>query len=234
MLEGANQLRDDWQGHRSLPNVDSLRPGSMDVEALALLCPDWREPMIALNVDTRAIAYANHGALELFKRGFPLSVSRGRLQLGAEHADDRLTLAMHNAVHRDIATTSVVVDDGERDLTYSVRICVPQGFMRDVLRRRVHGGDRVVVLEVTTGRRALSRADLAALGEAFGLTLAETSVLALLGQGQSLAEIASTRGVEIDTVRGQCKLLLSKTRSRRQSDLVKLVVGLCAHDSAQY
>ena len=234
MLEGANQLRDDWHGHRSLPDVDSLRPGSMDVEALALLCPDWREPMIALNVDTRAIAYANHGALELFKRGSPLSVSRGRLQLGTEHADDRLTLAMHNAVHRDIATTSVVVDDGARDLTYSVRICVPQGFMRDVLRRRVHGGDRVVVLEVTTGRRALSRADLAALGEAFGLTLAETSVLALLGQGQSLTEIASTRGVEIDTVRGQCKLLLSKTRSRRQSDLVKLVVGLCAHDSVQY
>jgi DNA-binding CsgD family transcriptional regulator len=109
---------------------------------------------------------------------------------------------------------------------------VPQGFMRDVLRRRVHGGDRIVVLEVTTGQQALSRGDLTALGEAFGLTLAEISILALLGQGQSLAEIASTRGVEIDTVRGQCKLLLSKTRSRRQSDLVKLVVALCAQDAA--
>lgn len=231
MLEGANQLRGDWRGQQPLPTAHSLRPGSMDVEALALLCPDWREPMIALNVDTRAICYANHGALELFKRSFPLSVSRGRLQLGNEQADDRLTLAMHGALHRDIAKSAIVVDDGEYDLTYSVRICVPQGFMRDVLRRRVHGGDRMVVLEIATGRRALSRGDLTALGEAFGLTLAEISVLALLGQGQSLTEIASTRGVEIDTVRGQCKLLLSKTRSRRQSDLVKLVVALCSHDA---
>ena len=77
----------------------------------------------------------------------------------------------------------------------------------------------------------VARDNLAALAEAFGLTLAEMSVLALLGQGHSLAEIASARGVEIDTVRGQCKLLLSKTRSRRQSDLVKLVVALCAHDT---
>ena len=232
MFEAANQLRDDWRAPDAFPEVDSLKRGSMDVEALALLCPDWREPMIALNVDTCSIAYANHGALELCNRGFPLSVSRGRLQLGTEHADDRLAYAMRNAVQRDIAKSAIIIDDEEHNLTYSVRICVPQGFMRDVLRRRVHGGDRIVVLEVTTGQQALSRGDLTALGEAFGLTLAEISVLALLGQGQSLAEIASTRGVEIDTVRGQCKLLLSKTRSRRQSDLVKLVVALCAQDAA--
>jgi len=231
MLEGANQLPEDWLGGRSSPAIDSLRPGSMDVDALALLCPDWREPMIALNVDTRAVCYANHGALELFKCRFPLSISRGRLQFGSEEADNRLTLAMHGALQRDVAKSAIVIDDADRDLTYSVRICVPQGFLRDVLRRRAHGGSRMVVLEIATGRRALSRADLAALGEAFGLTLAEISVLALLGQGQSLAEIAATRGVEIDTVRGQCKLLLSKTRSRRQSDLVKLVVALCSHDA---
>jgi len=158
-------------------------------------------------------------------------VSRGRLQLSIAQADDRLALAMRHALHRDIARSAIVVDDEQHDLTYSVRICVPQGFMRDVLRRRVHGGDRLVVLELATGRQALARDNLAALAEAFGLTLAEMSVLALLGQGRSLAEIASIRGVEIDTVRGQCKLLLSKTRSRRQSDLVKLVVALCAHDA---
>jgi len=231
MLEGAN-LREDWHAHHALPAIETPKAGSMDVEALALLCPDWREPMIAVNADTRAVCYANHGALELFKRHFPLSVSRGRLQFGTDRADDRLTLGMQNALHRDVAKSAIVVDDEERDLTYCVRICVPQGFMRDVLRRRVHGGDRIVVLEVTTGQQALSRGDLTALGEAFGLTLAEISILALLGQGQSLAEIASTRGVEIDTVRGQCKLLLSKTRSRRQSDLVKLVVALCAQDAA--
>ena len=232
MLEGANQLREDWRAPQSPAALDIPATNSMDVEALALLCPDWREPMIALNVDTGAICYANHSALELFKHDFPLSVSRGRLQFGADGTDDRLALAMQNALHRDIARSAIVVDDEERNLTCCLRICVPQGFMRDVLRRRVRDGDRIVVLEVTTGQRALSRSDLTALGEAFGLTLAEISILALLWQGRSLAEIASTRGVEIDTVRGQCKLLLNKTRSRRQSDLVKLVVTLCAQDAA--
>jgi len=231
MFEAATQLRAGWHEGATLPAADALKPGGMDIEALALLCPDWREPMLALNVDNRAVCYANHGALELFKRRFPLNVSRGRLQLSIAQADDRLALAMRHALHRDIARSAIVVDDEQHDLTYSVRICVPQGFMRDVLRRRVHGGDRLVVLELATGRQALARDNLAALAEAFGLTLAEMSVLALLGQGRSLAEIASIRGVEIDTVRGQCKLLLSKTRSRRQSDLVKLVVALCAHDA---
>ena len=83
--------------------------------------------------------------------------------------------------------------------------------------------------EVATGRMVLSRTDLNALGEAFGLTVAETNILGLLGQGRSLGEIAAIRGVEFETVRGQCKLLLAKTRSRKQSDLVKLVVALCAH-----
>ena len=138
---------------------------------------------------------------------------------------------MHTALYRDLTKSTIVIDDQERKQTYCVRICVPQGFMRDVLRRRVHNGDRVVVLEVTSSRQALSRSDLTALGEAFGLTHAETSILALLGQGRSLAEIASTRGVEIETVRSQCKLLFGKTRSRRQSDLVKLVVALCTEEA---
>jgi DNA-binding CsgD family transcriptional regulator len=231
MFEAATQLQGGWQDDAALPAADPLKPGGMDIEALALLCPDWREPMLALDVDSRAVCYANHGALELFKRRFPLNISCGRLQLSTAHADERLARAMRSALHRGVARSAIVVDDDEHDLTYSVRICVPQGFMRDVLRRRVHGGDRLVVLELTTGRQALARDNLAALAEAFGLTLAEMSVLALLGQGHSLAEIASARGVEIDTVRGQCKLLLSKTRSRRQSDLVKLVVALCAHDT---
>ena len=42
--------------------------------------------------------------------------------------------------------------------------------------------------------------------------------------------VAELRGVELETVRNQNKKLLGKTRSRRQSDLVKLVVALCGRD----
>ena len=230
MFETSAEQHEFWRG---VGDAQALRPApaAMDIEVLALLCPDWREAMLVLDADTREVAYANIGAIDMFKRRAPLYVERGRLELNSPNGAQRLTETLQNALSKDISRSSIVIDDEAGDLTSCVRICLPQGFMRDVLRRTLHGAGRLVVLEVTTGRRALSRADLNALGEAFGLTVAETNVLGLLGQGRSLAEIAAARGVELDTVRGQCKLLLAKTRSRKQSDLVKLVVALCAHDA---
>jgi len=231
MFETSAEQHEFWRG---VGDAQTLRvaPSAMDIEVLALLCPDWRGAMLVLDADTRAVAYANIGAIEMFKRRAPLYVDRGRLELNSPRGAQRLTETLENAVSKDISKSAIIIDDASGDLTANVRIYLPQGFMRDLLRRTLHGTGRLAVLEVTTGRTSLSRADLNAMGEAFGLTVAETSILALIGQGRSLGEIADIRGVEFETVRGQCKLLLAKTRCRRQSDLVKLVVALCAQDAA--
>ena len=117
-------------------------------------------------------------------------------------------------------------------LAQRFRLYLPQGSARDVLRRNLDGSGQLVVVEITNGSTALSSGDLKELGNAFGLTSAETSILGSLASGGSLAEIADERGVAIETVRSQCKKLLAKTRSRRQSDLVKLVVALCTQTVA--
>lgn len=62
-----------------------------------------------------------------------------------------------------------------------------------------------------------------ALQAAFGLTPAELAVVVLLSRGLSPEEIARDRGVSIETVRSQIRGLMTKTDTRRQSELVALV-----------
>ena len=202
-----------------------------DAEVLTLLCPDWRAPMLVLDADTLEVAYANIKALDLAKRRSPFAFPRGVLELRPRSASERLRAALRRALDSDLGNSTLIVDDDIDGLTYGLRLCVPQGFMREVLRQRIANGERLVVVEMTSGHMSLSGRDLAALGDAFGLTVAETRILALIAEGLSLSEIATRRGVGIETVRHQCKRLLDKTRSRRQSDLVKLVVALCGLDA---
>jgi DNA-binding CsgD family transcriptional regulator len=63
----------------------------------------------------------------------------------------------------------------------------------------------------------------AAMQAAFGLTAAEVSIVLMMTEGRSPEEIARERGVSIETVRSQIRALMTKTETRRQSELVALV-----------
>lgn len=60
----------------------------------------------------------------------------------------------------------------------------------------------------------------------YGLTAAECQVALLLAQGATVAEIAEGRRTTLETTRYQVKQVLAKTGSRRQSDVVSLVLRL--------
>jgi DNA-binding CsgD family transcriptional regulator len=203
----------------------------MESEILALMCPDWRNAMLVLDAETLTVAYANLPALEMFRRRYPIFLRGGRLEFASTDGARRFRSALQRAVDRDIEASSLIVDDAQNSFTYAIRIRLPQGFLREILDRHLRAPSRLAVLDVTTARMAMSQPDLNALREAFELTPAEVCVLALLGQGCSLSEIAELRSVHLETVRNQCKRLLAKTRSRRQSELMKLVMALCAHDA---
>lgn len=64
------------------------------------------------------------------------------------------------------------------------------------------------------------------LRQTAGLTRSEADIAVALCDGQTLAEIAEARRVSIHTIRNQVKSALSKTGSRRQADLVRLVERL--------
>jgi DNA-binding CsgD family transcriptional regulator/PAS domain-containing protein len=66
----------------------------------------------------------------------------------------------------------------------------------------------------------------AALRQLFHLTPAEIRVSLLLADGQSLSAAAETIGVRHETVRSQAKSIFSKTGTRRQGELIKLLRNL--------
>ena len=58
----------------------------------------------------------------------------------------------------------------------------------------------------------------------YDLTRAEATVAALVAGGKSVREIADEVGVREDTVRTHLKKIFDKTGTKRQAELVKLVL----------
>ena len=67
---------------------------------------------------------------------------------------------------------------------------------------------------------------LSQLGQAFGLTHGETSVLEGFLKGQTQKEIATARGRSVETIKSQSKTILRKTGCARMADIVKLSAGI--------
>jgi DNA-binding CsgD family transcriptional regulator len=59
----------------------------------------------------------------------------------------------------------------------------------------------------------------------YSLTHSEAELVRLLSQGKSLEEAAEARGVAIATARSHLKRVFSKTDTKRQGELVRLVLA---------
>ena len=62
------------------------------------------------------------------------------------------------------------------------------------------------------------------LEQLYSLTPAEAELVRMLSEGRSLDEVATARGVTMNTVRSQLKQVFSKTDTKRQGELVRLVL----------
>ncbi|MFC7552039.1 helix-turn-helix transcriptional regulator [Pseudoroseomonas wenyumeiae] len=70
-------------------------------------------------------------------------------------------------------------------------------------------------------------ADLAGrLSQLFGLSPSEAEVAVALAAGLSPEDIARERAVQTNTIRGQIKSAMFKTGTRRQGELIRLLLSL--------
>ena len=69
-----------------------------------------------------------------------------------------------------------------------------------------------------------SRDGATLLRRAYGLTAAEARLALALDRGGTLVEIAARLGVSYETVRAQLKAAFTKTGTRKQRDLLALVI----------
>jgi DNA-binding CsgD family transcriptional regulator len=89
------------------------------------------------------------------------------------------------------------------------------------------------IVDWPTGNLAMVVADVSARGgdpatrlrRQFGLTAAEARIVQLIGNGVSVKESAERLRVSINTVRTHLQRVFQKTGTRRQAELVRLVLG---------
>jgi DNA-binding CsgD family transcriptional regulator len=102
---------------------------------------------------------------------------------------------------------------------------------RSELRERGHRSARV--LAVFHDPDAVLRLDPGLIARLHGLTSTEALLASALAQGLSLAQFAANRGCTEQTARTHLKRVLDKTGVRRQSELVRVLLGSAALHLAQ-
>jgi DNA-binding CsgD family transcriptional regulator len=170
------------------------------------------------------IIFANHAAEELFQDKKVL-VSRRGLAGAVDPAADRLLRDAFAAAERGDAALGLK----GIDIPLAGH---PEGhhYVANVLsvtsdaRRMSDMGTAVAALFVRRITLA-SQSPLEVVGRRYKLTPSELRVLAAVLEAGSVENIAERLGVSKSTVKTHLKHVLAKTGTRRQTDLIRLVVG---------
>jgi DNA-binding CsgD family transcriptional regulator len=202
----------------------------MAKDVLALICPDWRGPMLVIDGRSTDVLYANLPCLSLFERSLAASIVRGRLSFAAVEFDNRFYAKLAAAVEESLETVVVTGYEPASETWISAIIRNTQGFFRDTLQRNLNAPPRVaypVVVEFAWNSGMPDPFALAAFAEASGLSPVEAETVRGLAMGQTVEDMAAARDIAVSTVRQRLKAILAKTHTRRQAELMRLILNLC-------
>ena len=146
--------------------------------------------------------------------------AQDRVSMKDGNADVLLQQAISTLNTGNIASARSFAVRGANESSTMVAHVIPiRGSARDVF---VHCAGVLVMTAL-----ALPQAPPVELVQSlFDLTVAEAQVARCLAAGDTLEEIASTRGVSRNTVRTQVRGVLEKTGCRRQTEVVALLGGI--------
>lgn len=178
-------------------------------------------PHALLLADSKCrVLYSNAAAREIASERDGLSAEGGRVSLMSRQAD----AAFRQAV-------STVASDPNTGI---VRLAGPRCSQKLPFRLMVlRAGDsnaiplgisQPAVAIVIIDTESQPKLNLSLLREVFSLTPAESRVVGGLVMGRTVEEIASDARISADTVRTHVKRVLSKTSTRRQAELISLVL----------
>lgn len=171
---------------------------------------------VVLVEDSGRILIANRVAQQILERGDGLSVSGGRLS--AACSQDHAALGRSIAAASNASPSSAALACGRPSGRRALSVVVK------ALRRHARPdqpGFAAVFITDPDQEVAAEAQDLASL---YGLTPAEARLAARLARGMSPAQAAGALGLTVNTVRTHLKRIFSKTETRRQSDLVRLLL----------
>lgn len=188
---------------------------------LALLCVLDMMPMGVLLVDAlRVVVRTNARAREIVSSAGALSIGAdGRCHARQGQNETRFQLALTAALGGALGGA-----DAAGDLRF-VALGAMEGHAPLIAQLcTVEVGDEYWAAVYLFGEHAQLTASAQALRSVFGLTAAESELAVALAYGATLSEYARTRGITINTAKTQLRGALSKTATRRQSALIRLIL----------
>lgn len=182
----------------------------------------WADASYVLDANG-TLLLANLVGERVLRAGTTLRLQDGRLCASRSGPDDWMKAAL-----------AALVRAG-RDQTMQAAHCVAVGsesgeplYAVFTLLAQTHGGgsddNPRIALILRNPRQARPQPDARQLHDLFGLTAAESRIANALLAGQTVETIARDASVRRDTVRAHVKRMLSKTGTRRQGELLTLLV----------
>jgi DNA-binding CsgD family transcriptional regulator/PAS domain-containing protein len=174
--------------------------------------------------DTRgAILHANNSAERMLRNGGPVQGTDGILKASAASAASELRTAIALAAQDEarIGKTGLAIRLNEPDVPPVFAHVLP--LTGSELRTRLQP-EAVAAVFIGAPPDGQDGADVTAA--AYGLTPAETRVLASLLAGRTLAETATALGIAAATAKTHLDNIFAKTGVTRQADLMRLGIGL--------
>lgn len=165
------------------------------------------------------VVETNQAAKDILQQGDGISLSpRSQLKLTDQDATQKLAGAIAG-----IATNRSGIRQPARMLIPRASLATAYiGEISPILHEEVPVGSMMIVTD--PDNTAIISTDH--FGEIFGLTQAEQSICQLLSEGHKSGTIAEMRSTSIETVRGQIKSVLNKTRTNHQTDLIRLALSV--------
>ncbi|MBC5782266.1 helix-turn-helix transcriptional regulator [Ramlibacter sp. USB13] len=196
-----------------------------------LLVSRLRQPVFLMSPGGDVI-HANDAARQLLRSTRVVQVSDGRLQLPQPHLQDMLRRCreLEQSIKAGGAEASAAA--AQAGQFHSMRIADRNdsvyAFYTMLSPQREMGvfGLRPVVMLLFYHPDSAPTVDASLLYAMFGLTPAECRIAILLAEGLVLKEIASTLGTQHDTVRKQLRAIFQKTSTKRQPELIRLLLHL--------
>jgi DNA-binding CsgD family transcriptional regulator/PAS domain-containing protein len=192
--------------------------GTRMAEALdALRCA------VVLTNEHGTILHANRVAEHMLDQGGPIQTARGVLQATAPSAASELrsALALAAANEAGIGKAGLAIRLTEPDVPPIFAHVLP--LTGSDFRTRLQPA---AVAAVFIGAPPDAQEGADALAATFGLTPAETKVLASLFAGRTLNETAAALGITRPTAKTHLEHIFLKTRVTRQAELMRLWTGL--------
>ncbi len=189
---------------------------AVTAELMATLLSSMRMGALLLGADARVLA-ANQAGREALSPRHGLVMRNGQLLAVAPDVRRKLGQAIARACqppYVDGALLLTATDGSGR--TCAARVVSMERFAARVER----SADGMVLLCVGGARSRPPQAEM--LAQTFGLTAAESALMAAIAEGERLRACASRRGVSLATVRAQLRNVFVKTGASTQAELTQI------------